>query len=288
MSEMVIGFIGLGLMGEPMSTNLVKKSGHPVLVYDVDSSAGEETIRAGAVRQENPETLARQCNVLFSMLPNDKALLDTGQRIFEKLHPGTIWADMSTVSPDTAHVLSKQLTRKNCCFLDTPVVKSRTAAISGELGIYVGGNVDMYRKIMPLLLCMGKNIQYIGSSGSGLIMKLCHNLLVAQIQNGVNEAMSLAMKLTGVRPTEFANAISLGGGQNFYLESKAASIESGDFRTAFSIANMYKDLCLVQTLSAQAELSLDGLETVWQIYDYMIKQQCGAEDFSATWKLFAG
>lgn len=86
-------------------------------------------------------------------------------------------------------------------FIDAPVVKSKPAAIAGKLGIYVGGDEDVYEKMRPILLYMGENVIRMGGNGKGLVMKICHNALVTQIQNGVNETLTLAQKTASPSPT---------------------------------------------------------------------------------------
>ena len=99
------------------------------------------------------------------------------------------------------------------------MVKSKAAAIAGKLGIYVGCDASLYEKIRPILLYMGENVIRMGENGAGLVMKICHNALVSQIQNGVNETATLAAA-NGIDILTFAEAISYGGGQNSYLDNQ--------------------------------------------------------------------
>jgi 3-hydroxyisobutyrate dehydrogenase-like beta-hydroxyacid dehydrogenase len=107
--------------------------------------------------------------------------------------------------------------------LDCPVVKSQPAAVKGELGIYVGGDKEAYEQVKPILECMGHNIIYMGGNGTGLTMKILHNGLVGEIQNGVNEMLSMAASL-GLNLSDVVTALGYGGAQCFYLDSKAKNI----------------------------------------------------------------
>lgn len=117
-------------------------------------------------------------------------------------------------------------------------------------------------------------------------MKLCHNLLVAQIQNGVNETLTLAQKSAGIDPLLFKEATGCGGAQNFYLDSKASVIASHNFSTAFSAEYMHKDLFLAKDLCTENGLHLPGVDLVTNLYNHVLTNGWGKEDFSCTYKLF--
>ena len=134
---------------------------------------------------------------------------------------------------------------------------------------------------------MGENIIRMGGNGSGLVMKICHNALVSQIQNGVNETSTLAAAY-GIDIQTFAQAISYGGGQNFYLDSKKDAIAAEDYTTAFSVQNMHKDVHICTALAAEAGVAMPGEENAARVYDEAMEQGLGAEDFCATVKVVRG
>jgi 3-hydroxyisobutyrate dehydrogenase len=284
---MKVGFIGLGIMGDPMSANLARKLEIEVLVYDTDPKTGFMALAAGAKHSESARALAGAVDVIFTMLPNGSIVFNIYDSIKDLIHNGQIWVDMSTISPKESREIAYLVRKKDGSFLDAPVVRSRAAAVDGKLGIYVGGPKESYLKIRAFLECMGSNIVHLGENGSGLVMKLCHNMLVGQIQNGVNESLALARRVCGISPTGFAQAISYGGGQNFYLDSKAAIIEEGDFTASFSAANMNKDINLASELAVEAGLTLDGLELVRRRYREIMDRNLGSMDFSVSWQLFS-
>lgn len=283
---MKIGFIGLGLMGSAMCENIIKKSAAEVFVYDVNQEASKKLESSGAIVASNSSEIAKECEVIITMVPRSEHVISIYEEMLPLIKKGTLLIEMSTISPDVSRMLSHKVEEKGGDMLDAPVVKSRSAAIEGTLGIYVGGNEEAYKRAKPYLSCMGSNIVYMGKNGNGLIMKLCHNALVAQIQNGVNETLSLAKKAGGINPKEFALAISYGGGQNFYLDSKINAIIKQDFTTAFSVQNMDKDVHLAQELSAKCECNLEGIELTCKRYKEAMKSGLGKEDFCATYKLF--
>ncbi|MGN0314343.1 MAG: NAD(P)-dependent oxidoreductase [Fusicatenibacter sp.] len=283
---MKIGFIGIGIMGTPMSKNLLNKSGYPVMVYDLNQAAVNELVQAGAQKADSAQEIADNCQIIFTMLPRNEHVDSVYHQLLPHMIPGQIFVDMSTISPSVSRKWAATVKEKKAFFLDAPVVKSKPAAISGTLGIYVGGDHDKYLEILPLLQCMGSKILYLGDNGAGLVMKLCHNLLVAQIQNGVNETLTLAKKSAGIDPLLFQEATTCGGAQNFYLDSKAAVIDALDFTTAFSAEYMHKDLFLAKDLCKENGLSFPGVDLVTERYDEVLENGWGKEDFSCTYKLF--
>ena len=221
---MNIGFIGLGIMGEAMCANIIKKHDGKVFLYDLDCEKVEKIVSLGGFACNNSAELAE---------------------------------------------------------------KSRPAAVSGTLGIYVGSDEETFEKIRPILAYMGSNIIRMGKNGMGLVMKICHNTLVAQIQNGVNETLALA-RLEGISVDDFALAISYGGGQNFYLDGQAQNIKNENWTTAFSLENMHKDLGICERLSEEAHFPMPGMENAKAVYDKGMAEGLGKEDFRATYKVVSG
>lgn len=280
---MKVGFIGLGLMGEAMSKNLIKKSGHSIYVYDLNAAAVADLVSAGAMSTASIADMAKICDVIISMVPKSEHVEAVYKELLPVIHQGQILIDMSTIAPETSIALAKKVKQTGAVMLDAPVVKSRPAAIDGSLGIYVGGDVAAYEKVKAILGCMGNNIIHLGDNGRGLVMKLCHNVLVAEIQNGVNEIMATA-KHFGIGFDDFATAVSYGGATNFYLTSKLPSLKAENYTAAFSLENMAKDINYFNQLLASQKLTLAGVKATGQVYDYALKQGWGHEDFSATYK----
>lgn len=281
---MNIGFIGLGIMGEPMSKNIIKKGiKDKVFVYDLFDSKKSEFESLGAVWASSSKDVAEKSDVIFSIIPKSEHVLSLSKEIIPVLKSGKIWADMSTIDPQVAIDISKDVAKTGAVMLDCPLVKSRAAAIEGSLGIYVGGDNNAFEKIKEILLRMGNNVIHLGDNGTGLVMKACHNNLVAQIQNGVNETILLASKFS-ISPEIFEKAISYGGGQNFYLSGKYKNIAENKYDTAFSVENMHKDVYIAARLAADCNLKLNGLENTKKVYDHSMQMNLGKEDFSATYK----
>lgn len=282
---MNIGFIGLGIMGESMSENIVKKcSQDDVYVYDLNKDKINQLVDCGAKGVENITQIGETCDVIITMVPKNEHVMAVYDELLPTVKPGKIYIDMSTISPKVSRELAKKVKELGAIMLDAPVVKSKPAAINGTLGIYVGGDKRTFESVKHILECMGNNIIYMGDNGQGLVMKLCHNTLVSQIQNGVNEMITLGTSL-GISIDDFVTAISYGGGQNFYMDTKANAIKNEDFTTAFSIENMQKDVKLTKELVEESNLELAGVNLVNAIYDEAIEMGLGKLDFSGTYKV---
>ena len=284
---MKIGFIGLGIMGESMSENIVKKHNDTVYVFDFVKEKTELLASRGAVACSDSVELARNSDVIISMVPKSGHSRSVYMGILGELDSTKTCIDMSTIDPSVSVEIAEMVKKTGAGFIDAPVVKSKPAAEAGKLGIYVGGDKETYEAMRPILLYMGENVKHMGENGKGLVMKICHNALVSQIQNGVNETISLAGR-NGISVMDYAEAISYGGGQNFYLDSKKTAIGKEDYTTAFSVENMAKDVNICMNLAEECGLSMPGEQAAAQGYEKALEQGYGKEDFCATIKVVRG
>ena len=284
---MKIGFIGLGIMGEAMCGNIIRKHDDTVYVFDNVKEKTDLLAEKGGKACRSCRDLAAKAEIIISMVPKSEHSRAVCEEIFPELGEGKIWIDMSTIDPEVSREIAGTVKKTGASFLDAPVVKSRPAAEAGKLGIYVGGSEEDFHKVLPVLAYMGENIIRMGDNGSGLVMKICHNALVSQIQNGVNETAALAEK-NGIDIMTFAEAISYGGGQNFYLDSKKEVIRKEDYTTAFSVANMHKDVHICLHMAEECGLPMPGEENAAKVYDEAMEKGYGSEDFSATIKVVKG
>ncbi|MFW5889326.1 MAG: NAD(P)-dependent oxidoreductase [Bacillota bacterium] len=278
-----IGFIGLGIMGESMCANLLKKREEEILVYDINEEKIEKMVKQGAVRAASNQELTAAADIIISMVPKGEHVKAVYNEIAEELNEDKIWIDMSTINPAISKEIAAKVKKNGSVMVEAPVVKSKSAAEAGTLGIYFGGDKEVYNQVKDLLLCMGENIIHLGDNGSGLMMKICHNMLVGEVQNAVNEMMTLAQK-SDIEIDDFAKAISYGGGQNFYLDAKAESIKNRDFTTAFSVENMNKDVNIAAEIKEDLNLNLPGIDLVKDVYQKAMEENYGKEDFSASIK----
>ncbi len=280
---MKIGFIGLGIMGESMSENIIKKHDDKVYVFDFVKEKVELLESKGGIGCASSCELAEKSDVIISMVPKSEHSMSVYKEILGVLNDTKLCIDMSTIDPSVSVEISEMVKKTGAQFIDAPVVKSKPAAIAGKLGIYMGGDEESCKKARPILAYMGENIIRMGGNGKGLVMKICHNALVSQIQNGVNETLTLAEKY-GIDIDSYTTAISYGGGQNFYLDSKNVPIKNQDYTTAFSVENMYKDINICMNMAEECGMKLAGEAAAKVVYDEAMKSGCAKEDFCATIK----
>ena len=287
MINMDIGFVGLGIMGESMCENIIKKHDGKVFVFDYVKEKVDKLAAIGAVACSSSKEVAENCDVFITMVPKSEHSRSVYSEILPVLHEGMTCIDMSTIDPSVSVEISEAVKKTGAEFIDAPVVKSKPAAIAGKLGIYVGGSDSAYEAMKPILLYMGENIIHMGENGKGLVMKICHNALVSQIQNGVNETSTLAAK-NGIDILKYAEAISYGGAGNWYLDSKKDALSREDYTTAFSIENEHKDVHICLNLAKECGVSMPGEENAVRVYDKALEMGLGKEDFCATIKVVRG
>ncbi|MGL5948359.1 MAG: NAD(P)-dependent oxidoreductase [Aeromonas sp.] len=279
-----VGFIGLGLMGEAMCGNILRKFDGQVVVFDLNPTAMERMVAQGARAASSICTLGEQADVIISMVPKSEHVRAVYRDLLPVLKAGQITIDMSSIDPAVSADIARQVAETGARMLDAPVVKSVPAAVKGELGIYVSGDEAAYTQVRPLLAMMGCNQIHLGANGRGLVMKALHNTLVAQIQNSVNEMLATAEHF-GISKADFNTAVSYGGGSNFYLTSKIDALINDNYTTAFSLENMAKDIGIMRTLMQENNLALPGVDVVHSVYQQGLATELGQEDFCATFKV---
>lgn len=284
---MKIGFIGLGIMGESMCENIIKKHDDKVYCFDINKTQVEKLVSLGAVGCESSAQIIQNCDLVISMVPKSEHVRAVYNELMPFIEKGKICIDMSTIDPSVSVEIAKQIKAKGGQFADAPVVKSKPAAVAGTLGILVGCDETLFPVIEPVLRYMGSNVIRMGSNGKGLVMKICHNTLVGQIQNGVNETMNLAVKM-GIDIDDYTAAIAAGGGQCFYLDGQHENLKNENWTTAFSLENMHKDIGICERLSEEIGFPMPGMEIVKAVYDKGMENGIGKEDFRATYKIVRG
>jgi 3-hydroxyisobutyrate dehydrogenase-like beta-hydroxyacid dehydrogenase len=286
---MEVGFVGCGIMGEHMCRNIIK-GGHQTAVFDPAPEPLERLAADGASVMGSPAEVAAAADVTVIMVATLQQLRDaiTGAGgVVEGLRDGAAVVVMSTVSPDLTEEMAAAVTAAGGVLVEAPVVLSQPAAIAGELGIYLGGPEDACARVMPVIDCMGGNIIRMGDVGQAMTMKLCHNILTANIIQAVSEMIVLGRKV-GLDIDQMVTAISYGGGQNFFLDSKAASIKGRDFTPRFSIANMHKDVGLAIDFAAVIGANMPAATVTKEALDDAMTDGLAGEDFSAVIKVVEG
>jgi 2-hydroxy-3-oxopropionate reductase len=240
---MKIGFIGLGIMGQPMAKNLLK-AGHELVVFDVVPGPVAEVVAAGAQAGGSAKDVAARCELIITMLPNSphvKAAVLGKDGVLEGVRPGSILVDMSSIAPLAAQEVGAELAKKGVEMLDAPVSGGEPKAIEGSLAIMVGGKAEVFDKVKPILLKMGASAVLCGSLGSGNVTKLANQIIVALNIAAMSEALVLAAK-AGVDPGRVYQAIRAGLAGSTVLDAKAPMVLKGNYKPGFRIELHIKDL----------------------------------------------
>ncbi len=284
---MKIGFIGLGIMGKPMSKNLIKK-GHELVVCDQNPAPVEELVALGAKRAETSADVARECDVIITMVPNSphvRAVCLGKGGVIEGAKEGTVVIDMSSIDPVESKAIGAELSKKGIELLDAPVSGGEPKAIDGTLSVMVGGRKETFDKYYDLLMCMAGSVVYVGELGSGNVAKLANQVVVALNIAAVSEALTLAKKL-GADPELVYQAIRGGLAGSTVMDAKAPMMMAHNFKPGFRIELHIKDLNNALNASHAVSASLPLTASVMEIMQALKNDGCAAEDHSAIVKYY--
>lgn len=256
-----VGFIGLGVMGSGQSSNLTRKAGVPVAVFDMYPEAVERLVELGAEAAVSVADLAAHSDVIFLSLPGGsqvEAVVLGEDGLLAHARPGTVIIDLSTISVETAKHVGAAVMAKGCHFLDAPVARTRQAAIDGTLSITVGGDGDVYAKIEPLLRTMAADVIWCGPNGAGALIKLVNNMVVFETVVALAEALTLIRRSGLVDPELAWTALGQGSAASFTLENhgRHALLPDEHAEGKFSSAYMRKDIGYALELAEQLGVTL--------------------------------
>ena len=273
-----IGFVGLGIMGQPMAGHLLR-AGHPLLVYSRTRSKAESLITAGARWCESPADVARQTRLLLTIVtdtPDVEAVLFGAGGAAETLAAGSIVVDLSTISPSGARDFSQHLSNKQVMFLDAPVTGGQVGAQNAALTIMVGGDKAAFERVKPVLEKMGRKIVHVGPSGAGQSLKACNQILCAVNMIGVCEALQVARE-NGLDLAQAIDTLSSGAGGSWAWTTLGGKIVAGDLNPAFMIKLLQKDLRIAQQVAESGHLPMPGTALAQQLFRAVEAQPGGAE-----------
>lgn len=240
---MKIGFIGLGIMGNPMAKNLIKHN-HQLVVYDHNQKVLEEFKGLGAEIASSARDVASQVNVIITMLPNSPHVRSVclGEKgIVEASKSGLVVIDMSSIDPVESQSIGKALSEHGIELLDCPVSGGEPKAIDGTISVMAGGRKETFEKYYDLIMCMAGSAVWVGELGSGNICKLANQIIVAGNIAAMGEAMVFATK-AGANPELIYQAIRGGLAGSTVLDAKAPMVLNRNFKPGFRIELHMKDL----------------------------------------------
>jgi 3-hydroxyisobutyrate dehydrogenase-like beta-hydroxyacid dehydrogenase len=277
-----IGFIGLGVMGEPICRNLVKKSGAHVTAFDLSPEPLARLREHGASIAASAADVADVGDILFLCLPSAKhvrAVLE-GDGILKNIRTGQVVVDLGTTSVRQTREFAGRLREKGGAWADAPIARTRQAAQDGTLSVMVGATPERFAAIEPLIRCFATDVTHCGEVGAGQVTKILNNMVLFETVNALAEAVAVARR-NGVDPALLLDTLSKGSADSFALRNHGLkAIVPGNFpERAFSTEYALKDLACALELADDAGIKIRGAELVAKILQEAIDAGSGGAYF---------
>lgn len=284
---MHLGFIGIGVMGRPMTLNFLK-AGYNVTIYarHPEKAEVQEVINAGARLAPSARAVAMASEIVITMVPNlpqVEEVVTGAQGILEGTRKGLIIVDMSTIAPVVSRRMAEEAAAKGAHFLDAPVSGGSQGAINGTLTIMVGGEREIFEQVRPVFEAMGKkeNIIYVGEHGAGEVVKLVNNMLAGAIAAATAEALVLGVK-AGADVETMAKIIGTSTGASWQLSNQfPLRAFNGSFKPGFMTDLLHKDLGLALDLAAEIQTPVPVTGLTRQLYEMARAAGYGREDYTS-------
>jgi len=284
-----VGFIGLGNMGGPMATNLVK-AGHEVAVFDLSEAALQQLKSAGATVAGSAAEAAEGADYVISMLPAGKHVAATYlgyAGLLAQLDASTTVLDCSTIDAATARQVGEVAAEMGIGFMDAPVSGGVAAAAAATLAFMCGGSAETFDKARLVLQDMGKNIFHAGPAGAGQVAKGCNNMLLAIHMIGSCEALEMGAR-NGLDPKVLSEIMLASSGRNWSLEVynpypgvMEGAPASNDYKPGFMVDLMVKDLGLALEIAEQSSFDNPMGQLAKELYGQHQQAGNGQLDFSS-------
>lgn len=287
MHTRTIGFIGLGVMGGAMAAH-IKASGERLLINTRTKGKAQMLLDAGAEWRDTPKELARECDVIFTMVgyPSDVEEIYFGaEGIIENAKPGAVLIDTTTSKPDLAARIYREAKARRIGALDAPVSGGDIGAKNATLSIMAGGDADVFERVKPLLEVMGKTVVLQGGAGAGQHTKMANQIAIAGSLLGTTEAITYA-KRSGLDPNRILLSIANGAAQSWQLSNNAPRMLSGNFDPGFYIKHYLKDLRIALDAAHEMKLELPMLALAERLYAKMVAEGMGELGTHAIYMLY--
>lgn len=274
-----IGFVGIGLMGQPMATCLLG-TGYPLTVWNRTPEKARPLLDKGARWADSPKAAAQASDVVITMVTDSKAseeVICGKNGVLEGAHPGLILIDMGSIAPEVSRSIALRAKDRGVPMLDAPVTGNPKVASEGKLGIMIGGPRETFDACLPIFEKMGVKIVYVGENGAGTTLKLINNLILGIAIEAVAEAFVLARK-AGIDPQKVIEITSVGGARTGAMETRGPRMARHEFTPHFSTNNMYKDLSSAMKLAEEFGASLPAASVTTEMLRAAKSQGKGALD----------
>lgn len=264
---MKIGFLGLGVMGLPMATNVLKKSGCEVLGFDVVQKRLDEFAAEGGQITNNTDEIYTTCDVVMQMLPTHETIMHSFDECLRLAKKGTILLDLDSTAPNIIQDYYPRFKEAGMDLIDSPVSGGNPMAIAGTLAIMSGGDKEAFDKVEPLLKCMGKPV-YVGKSASGSITKLVNNMIGGAILTAIAEGYAMAAKAGIDLETTFeATRVGFAGGPMY--DNKVPKLIKRDYRPGARIAVHRKDIINAKHFAHKLDIDTPLTDVTLMVMDWM-------------------
>ncbi|MDE0390664.1 MAG: NAD(P)-dependent oxidoreductase [Rhodospirillales bacterium] len=280
MSGIRVGFIGTGVMGEPMCRNLVRKHDGQVTAHDIDPAPLKRLAADGAAVAPSIAAIAEAADLIFLSLPSGRevrtvCLGDDG--LIEHLPAGRTVVDTSTAPPALAREIEGAFAARGIAFTDAPIARTRQAAIDGTLSIMVGGDAALVERLRPLLAHIAQDVTHCGPVGSGQAVKILNNMILFQNVRALAEGLAIARR-QGIVPETFLEAVGRSSGDSFALRNHGmkAMLEEHFPEGAFPVSYALKDLDYALDLAQESGIYAEGAALVKALFAHAIENGLGA------------
>lgn len=268
MTDITVGFIGLGIMGLPMAKNILA-AGFPVVAYN--RTADKVRLLAGAEQADSPAAVAARADVVVTCVTASQDVVDVvlgregAPGVIEGARSGAVVVDMSTISPAVTRDLAARLRERGVAMIDAPVSGGETGAINGTLSIMCGGEAGDLDRVRPVLEAMGQRITLCGPVGAGQTVKLCNQIAVVLNNLAMAEALVFCQR-SGVDPAVMLEAIAAGAAGSWQISNLGPKVVARDFAPGFKVGLQQKDLRLALEAADGLDLPLPGTALVHQLF----------------------
>jgi len=282
-----VGVIGLGLMGRPMSMNILK-AGYPLTVWNRTASRADELVSAGARLAQSPREVAAGSDFLMTMVSDPPALEEVlwgANGAMPALKRGSLYMDSSTVSPALARKIAADCAERGVKFLDAPVTGGDWGARKGELVFMIGGDAEALKEAEPIIGIMGKKWFHLGPNGAGQTIKLAMNAILALQVGALAEAIALVTG-AGLQAEKLVEVMQSSMARSGVLDVKAPNLVRGEYVPSFPLRLMHKDLGLALDLANQLGIPLPATAAARETYSAVKSMAKEDLDYSAVMKFW--
>jgi len=274
MSQPVIGFVGLGVMGEPMCRNVRVRGGYRVVACDLDQAPLDRLAPHGVEAVASASAVVRGSDIVMVSLPSGRVLESVVRGkdgVLENIRAGQIFVDLGTSPVALTRSLAAQFAARGARYLDAPVARTRAAAEAGTLSVMVGGDIATFEELRPVIACFASEITHCGAVGAGQVTKILNNMVLFETVAALSEAYAIARR-AGLDPGLLFDTLAKGSADSFALRNHGmkAIIPQAFPARAFSVEYAKKDLAYALELAADTGVDAQGARRVDRLFDEAI------------------